>query len=123
MKSLNETSSGKLVSLISADMFQIERGLGFSPMVFGTVLVNFLSYIIIGVTYSWVYSGIVFAVWILTFFFQVMSGLCIKKLKDKEAKCTDKRLAYVADMVTGARTIKCYGWEEHYIKKIRDVRS
>jgi ABC-type multidrug transport system fused ATPase/permease subunit len=31
MKSLNETNSGKLVSLISADMFQAERGMAFIP--------------------------------------------------------------------------------------------
>jgi hypothetical protein len=25
-------------------------------------------------------------------------------------------------MVVGARTIKCYGWEEHYIKRIQELR-
>lgn len=42
----------------------------------------------------------------------------MNKLKAKESAYTDKRLALVNDMVSGARTIKCYGWEEHYINKI-----
>ena len=25
-------------------------------------------------------------------------------------------------MITGARTIKCYGWEQHYIDKIKKLR-
>jgi ABC-type bacteriocin/lantibiotic exporter with double-glycine peptidase domain len=29
----------------------------------------------------------------------------------------------VNDMVTGIRTIKCYGWEQHYINKINEVRD
>ena len=29
----------------------------------------------------------------------------------------------VNDMVQGIRTIKCYGWEEHYLDKINEVRD
>jgi len=29
----------------------------------------------------------------------------------------------VNDMVQGIRTIKCYGWETHYLKKINEVRD
>mmetsp|Transcript_40800 Transcript_40800/g.29425 ORF Transcript_40800/g.29425 Transcript_40800/m.29425 type:complete len:105 (+) Transcript_40800:991-1305(+) len=29
----------------------------------------------------------------------------------------------VTDMITGMRTIKCYAWENHYIKKINKIRS
>lgn len=35
----------------------------------------------------------------------------------------DTRINNVTDMVTGIRTIKCYGWENHYIKKIKQVRD
>jgi hypothetical protein len=29
----------------------------------------------------------------------------------------------VNDMVNGARTIKCYGWEKFYMTKIKSARS
>jgi len=35
----------------------------------------------------------------------------------------DQRISNVTDMVTGIKTIKCYGWESHYIKKIKEVRD
>ena len=66
MKSLGETNSGKLVSLISADLFNCERGLSFSCMILASPIVNFISYIIIGTQFSWEYAGIVFGVWIFT---------------------------------------------------------
>jgi hypothetical protein len=42
----------------------------------------------------------------------------LKNLKSKEGALNDERLKLIGDMVVGCRTIKCYGWEKHYIKKI-----
>ena len=67
MKSLSMTNSGKLVSLISADLFAIERGLSFCSMIIASPVVHVTSYIIIGFYYSWEYALIVFATWIFTF--------------------------------------------------------
>jgi hypothetical protein len=36
---------------------------------------------------------------------------------------TDDRMKLVNDMVQGIRTIKCYGWEEHYVRKINEIRD
>jgi ATP-binding cassette subfamily C (CFTR/MRP) protein 1 len=35
----------------------------------------------------------------------------------------DDIMRLVNDMVTGIRTIKCYGWEQHYINKINEFRD
>jgi ABC-type bacteriocin/lantibiotic exporter with double-glycine peptidase domain len=35
----------------------------------------------------------------------------------------DDSMKLVNDMVTGIRTIKCYGWEQHYIDKLNEVRD
>ena len=53
----------------------------------------------------------------------MVTGNCIKRLKRKEAQCTDERLKLITDMVTGVRTIKCYGWENHYTEKITTIRN
>ena len=39
-------------------------------------------------------------------------------MKGEESKINDERLKLVNDLVVGCRTIKCYGWENHYMKKI-----
>jgi len=46
-----------------------------------------------------------------------------KHLKAAESKVTDKRIKLVSDIVEGIRTIKCYGWENHYLEKIQKVRD
>ena len=40
MKSMTETNSGKLVSLISSDLFTIERGLSIFPILFAAPFIN-----------------------------------------------------------------------------------
>ena len=111
IKSVSETNSGKLVSLVSSDLFACERGLGFSSMIVASPIVNIFSYILIGFYYSWEYAGIVFGTWIFTLSMQWLTGNLNKKAKGREAGLTDERLASISDMVVGVRTIKCYGWE------------
>lgn len=64
MKSLIATNSGKLISVISADLFAIEKTLAFSPLIITFPFVNIFAYILIGFTNSWIDSLIVFGVWI-----------------------------------------------------------
>lgn len=41
----------------------------------------------------------------------------------KESSSNDSRQKLVQDMINGARTIKCYGWEQHYIDNIAQCRK
>jgi len=42
MKSITETNSGKLISLVSADLFTVERGLSFFPILVASPFLNIL---------------------------------------------------------------------------------
>ena len=64
MRSLIATNSGKLIAVISSDLFAAERTLTFSPLVLIFPIVNIFAYVIIGISSSWVNSLIVFCVWI-----------------------------------------------------------
>jgi ATP-binding cassette subfamily C (CFTR/MRP) protein 1 len=44
-------------------------------------------------------------------------------LKANDSRITDSRLKLVNDIVVGIRTIKCYGWENHYLEKITAIRN
>ena len=123
MKSLLATNSGKLIAVISSDLFTIERSLGFLPLLLIFVFVNALAYTMIGILSSWTNSLIVFCVWLLMLSLQVCSGKASKYLKGKEGALTDWRLKLVNDMVVGIRTLKCYGWEHHYLDKVKNVRQ
>ena len=65
MKSLIATNSGKLISVISGDLFAAERSLTFVSLVISCPIVNIVTYVIIGLQSSWVNSAIVFGVWIV----------------------------------------------------------
>jgi hypothetical protein len=65
----------------------------------------------------------VFGVWLFTITCQSLTGTLNNKAKAKESGYTDQRLQYVTDMVVGVRTIKCYGWENHYIEKLKKTRA
>lgn len=41
----------------------------------------------------------------------------------KDSALNDERLKLVNDMVVGVRTLKSYGWENHYLNKITTVRQ
>ena len=65
---------------------------------------------------------ITFGIWIVILIAQHFSSEQTKRLKLKESGCNDTRQKLVSDMINGARTIKCYGWENHYLRKIREAR-
>ena len=122
MKSLIATNSGKLISVISADLFAVERSLAFSPLILAFPFVNGFAYVVIGLTSSWLNALIVFAVWVVMILCQITTGKCAKRVKMADSALNDERLKLVNDMVVGVRTLKGYGWENHYLNKITTVR-
>ena len=92
MKSLIATNSGKLISVISADLFKSERSLAFSPLVLAFPIVNAFTYCIIGLTSSWYNSLIVFAIWMVQLAVQLCSGRLVKRLRMKDSALNDERL-------------------------------
>ena len=72
---------------------------------------------------GWEYAGYTLAIWLLTIGGQIVCNIISMKLKMKEAVLNDSRIKLINDLVTGIRTIKCYAWENHYIKKIKETRA
>ena len=66
MKSLTRTNSGKLVTLISSDILNLERSMTMTPMLFSAIALNISCYIVIGYIFqSWVYVAIIVGEWLL----------------------------------------------------------
>ena len=74
MKAITSTNSGKLITLVSGDIFMIERGLAFSPMILTTPLTNIAVVILVGVTSHWSNSIIVFVFYVGMLMLQTFSG-------------------------------------------------
>lgn len=69
-QSIAKTNSGKIVTIISAELQQVERNMAIIPMALTSPLINLVVYIIIGYTASWEYSAIVFVTWAITMYVQ-----------------------------------------------------
>jgi ABC-type multidrug transport system fused ATPase/permease subunit len=67
LDSLQKTNSGKIITLISSDLFALERLLTFVPMVFVLPVANLFCYLLIGFFFSWMSSLIVFLCFIFAF--------------------------------------------------------
>ena len=123
MKSFTECHSGKLISLISADLFTVERGVSIFPILFAAPIINLTCCYFLTLWLGVQYTAIVLGFWIVTIFLEFLSSKWSRKLKGIESGINDERLKLVNDLVVGCRTIKCYGWEEHYIERIREIRA
>ena len=66
MKSMTETHSGKLISIISADLFTIEKGLSIAPFLFATPFINMFACYLLAISVGIKYTGIVFGLWMFT---------------------------------------------------------
>ena len=122
MKSMTETISGKLISLISADLFSVERGLSFFPILLAGPIINLIAYIFLAKQVGIIYTFVTFGFWLFLMVLQYLSSKLSKKLKAIESGINDERLKLVMDLVVGCRTIKCYGLENHYIERINELR-
>ena len=60
VKSMTETNSGKLISLISADLFHVEKGIGQFAILATTPFVNAWAFYLLFKTISWQPTLIVF---------------------------------------------------------------
>lgn len=123
MRSLTETNSGKLIALVSSDIFTLERPLSVAPFALCSPMINLACYGLIWHIVGWSYAVTIFGLWIFTIVLQVWTARMQKGLKQAEAMRSDERMKLVNDMVTGIRTIKSYAWENHYSEKVREQRA
>ena len=66
IKALAQTNSGKLITLISSDIFMVERGLAFAPFAFCSPIISGAGYVTIGITAGWPYAVSTALIWITT---------------------------------------------------------
>ena len=122
-KSLAQTSSGKLITLVSADIFMIERGLLFVVYPWCAIFIYIGAITLLSITAGWQYGLMTFTVWACTMLGQVYSAGFVKNFKVMEGSINDNRLKCINDIVVGIRTIKASAWENHYLKKAIALRD
>ncbi|XP_022781314.1 multidrug resistance-associated protein 4-like [Stylophora pistillata] len=118
---LTERTSGYLINLISKDMVPVYeacsnlRSLS-APL--GILVVFPFLWIFVG----WqTLGGAVFSVVLIVY--QTTLGSVFKRLQDKVARLTDKRLRLIYDVISGIRVLKMNAWEWCFYDLVSKVRS
>ena len=121
-KAVSETTTGKLVNLISNDTERFDQTTPFLHfLVIGPIkvlVVAYLVYLQLG------YSGVIgVAVCTLLAPMQYAMGTMFAKIRQKTAQFTDRRIKYMNEVIAGIRLIKMYAWEVPYAATVAEVRS
>lgn len=72
LRSLVKMNSGKLITMISTEIFTLERGLTMVPLVFAAPFVNIICYVLIIDMIGWYYAVSTFLFWLVVFVLQIL---------------------------------------------------
>ena len=81
MRSLTETNSGKLITLVSADIFTLERSFSMAPFVLCFPFINLACYGLIWHISGWPYAVTIFGLWIIMMLCQMWTARLQKSIK------------------------------------------
>jgi len=74
VESLSKTSSGKLIAMISSDLFALERQFTFAALIMVFPVCNLFTFLYVGFRFGWIPAVIVLACFIFSFVIQLVAG-------------------------------------------------
>jgi ABC-type multidrug transport system fused ATPase/permease subunit len=74
IESLAKTSSGKLIAMISSDLFAVERTFSFASLIVVSPICNLFSFLYVGFKFGWIPALIVLSCCVVSFSFQILAG-------------------------------------------------
>ncbi|KAK3795777.1 hypothetical protein RRG08_031858 [Elysia crispata] len=120
-KSLNESSVGQIVNLMSNDVARFDQGI----MFFHFLWVGPLQ-CLMAVVYLWYRLGpavmSALSVMILLMPIQFLFGKLFSRNRRKAAVHTDKRVKVMNEIISGIRIIKLYCWEKPFGRLVENLR-
>ena len=72
---------------------------------------------------SWWYTLSTFLLWVFIFVVQYAASKIERRVKKNDGDISDNRIQVIHDIIVGIKTIKCFGWEEIFIKKLEKCRA
>ena len=110
------------MTIASNDMVLLERGFQIFSFIITCPVIAIITCIMVGVLLDWVSGLLTYILYLVIIAFQFVMTRFQKQWQIKEAGCTDKQIKFIGDIITGARTIKAYGWEENYEQSVMTWR-
>jgi ABC-type multidrug transport system fused ATPase/permease subunit len=74
VESLAKTSSGKLIAMISSDLFAVERTFSFASLIVVSPVCNLFTFLYVGFKFGWIPAVIVLSCCVISFTLQILAG-------------------------------------------------
>lgn len=120
---LQASSSGKMVTLMSADAERMFEGILICNWVWMGPLAILVSQSLVANELGLVPAAVGTLVMVLIVFMSFMLGSKVGKLRSVLVKLTEKRLRVTTEFLQGIRIVKYYAWENFACKKIQNIRD
>ncbi|KAJ3656709.1 hypothetical protein Zmor_015759 [Zophobas morio] len=121
-KSLTDISMGKIVTLITKDIFAIEMIILFGNDIWiGLIQTALICYLIYGKIGVAAFAGVGFFLIILPL--QIVIGRMSTLFRLKTSKQTDERIQLTQEILSTIKTIKMYAWENFFCDRISQSRK
>jgi ABC-type multidrug transport system fused ATPase/permease subunit len=91
VRSLAETNSGKLITIVSGDLQAVTPMMGLVAMIFAAPFVNLVAFLVLGYTSGWQNAGITVGIWFVILICQHLTAAQTRKYKLAEGKHNDER--------------------------------
>ncbi|KAI2473995.1 ATP-binding cassette sub-family C member 4 [Diabrotica virgifera virgifera] len=118
----NHVTVGKIVTLITKDVFAFEMALIFvNDMWIGVIQTIIITGVIFNRIQWSVFGGIGF--YMLTIPLQLFVGKVVSSKRVQSAKRTDERLQLTTETIRNIKTIKMYTWENFFTTKLNELRK
>lgn len=121
-KSKAVSSTGKIVTIVSGELQNIEWGIQMAPYIIIAPISTTLGFALIAIDFKEA-TVLGFVVFLIIIISQILLSKITLKWKYIEGSYSDKRVDVISDAVNGIRTIKIYGWEvpfKNLVKKLRN---
>ncbi|KAL1513293.1 hypothetical protein ABEB36_002717 [Hypothenemus hampei] len=116
-----DSSIGKIVTLMSKDVFAIDSGLSYlKDMIIGFLQLAVVSYILYNKVGVSALPAMGFILIVLPL--QMLVGKFTTKARIKAAKKTDERFRLLQETLGSIKIIKMYAWETYFVKFIHKAR-
>ncbi|XP_044266082.1 ATP-binding cassette sub-family C member 4-like [Tribolium madens] len=120
--SLSDITMGKIVTLITKDIFAIEMVVNFGNDIWiGLVQTAIICGLIYGKIGIAAFAGVGFFLIVLPL--QIFIARMSRSFRLKTSKKTDERIQLTQETLSSIKTIKMYSWEDFFNKKISSTRK
>lgn len=122
MRSQRRYPSGKIMSMLGADLSRVDKALAFLPLLlsFPVPLIIALVILLVNIGVSSLVAIALLFIFLLTMAFATSKMIVLRRHVNK---FTDKRIKYTQEILNNLRMIKLYSWEIPYFDRVFNTRK